>query len=269
MDLLSFFSSSDIISQIVIVILGLSTIVGVIESVGAMPSYFSKKLAKNRLTITIEVLKEMGINFNEERRFRLLRKIPTFFYKKPDLNTTIENLIKKHIKKGVFSVGKTRQLPLEGFVDLMSGSCNPEDANLIARCLSTHWANSSQGNYKFDFVATPKSGSPFIGYEFAKILDKKIVLHDCNEAKYHTKNPKYEQLSHIDSSFEIKSGMIALIVDDSTTGGRKVRELAKSLRALGCTVDHCLVAFAPQGKLAEEHLSSHQITLHSIVKRNE
>lgn len=268
LDLLKSLNSAAYLTEILLIVLGLSTIINVLEFSGFMPLFISKWLNRNKLALTTQVLEDLGVDFKKEKRFQLLRKLPSFINRQESLEDSINSLINKNLKKGSFSVGKTQQIAVRDFADLMSGSCDPEDAVLIARCLSTHWANETQGAVNFDFVATPKNGSPFIGYEFAKIFNKSIVLHDCNEVKYRTDDVKYKKLNRIDSAFEIKSGMVALIVDDSTTGGRKVRELAEDLRELGCTVEHCLVAFAPQGKSAKSNLALNQVKLHSIVERN-
>jgi hypothetical protein len=61
------------------------------------------------------------------------------------------------------------------------------------------------------------------------------------------------------------SGKTVLLVDDSTTGGSKMLDLAKALAAAGATVTDALVLFEPQGKGARERLRSSNIQLHSIV----
>lgn len=58
----------------------------------------------------------------------------------------------------------------------------------------------------------------------------------------------------------------ALIVDDSTTGGRMVCETVDDLRKYGYIVSECLVVFEPQNKDAKQKLSQKQVNLLSICK---
>lgn len=58
----------------------------------------------------------------------------------------------------------------------------------------------------------------------------------------------------------------ALIVDDSTTGGRMVVSTIDDLRKYGYNVSECLVVFEPQNKDARKKLSDKEVNLISIVK---
>jgi len=215
---------------------------------------------------TMDILGEMGIDFKKQRKANLYFRLRSHFSSEDENVKKIKEVINNFVKKGKFSVGKTYQLEVEQFADLMSGSCDPNNAIAIARCLSTHIKIKSEIS-DFDFVATPKNGSPIIGYEFAKIVNKPFIMHDCNETKYTTSNEEFSALSKFDSPIKLEKGKVGLIVDDSTTGGRKVMMLADDLRALGCVVSDCLVAFEPQGKKGGNLLTSAGIRLHSIVKR--
>ena len=62
------------------------------------------------------------------------------------------------------------------------------------------------------------------------------------------------------------TGKVVMLVDDSTTGGRKQIELAKKLRAAGAVVNVSLVLFEPRGKGARDKLSAEGITLHAIIE---
>lgn len=61
-------------------------------------------------------------------------------------------------------------------------------------------------------------------------------------------------------------GSKALIVDDSTTGGRMVLKVIEDLRKYGYDVSECLVVFEPQNKDARKKLSDQEVNLISIVK---
>lgn len=261
--------TNNLTGAIVLAILAIATLITVLDWCGFLPSCVSRFVFRHRINEIKSILKDMGVDFTEEKKNRLLNRLNLFFNDNKELTSEVKNIISRNLKKGRFDVGKTRIFQVNGYADLMSASCNPQEAKLIARCLSTFLAaqNSSLSNPGFDFVATPKSGSPIIGYELSNLINKPLILHDCNETKYRTTSEEHDALSRIDCYIEIKPGMIGLVVDDSTTGGRKVNSLVNDLRKLGCIVGDCLVVFEPQGKSGNNLLSSNGVRLHSILKR--
>ena len=66
-----------------------------------------------------------------------------------------------------------------------------------------------------------------------------------------------------------EKGCTALIVDDSTTGGRMVLSTIEDLRKYGYNVMDCLVVFEPQQKDARKKLSDQSVNLISIVKTHD
>ena len=64
-------------------------------------------------------------------------------------------------------------------------------------------------------------------------------------------------------------GSRALIVDDSTTGGRMVLSAVEDLRKYGYDVSECLVVFEPCQKDARKKLQQQGIQLLSICKTHE
>ena len=258
--------SDNFFVALALVVLAISTFLSILEWTGLMPSRISRRLFKNRMRETLEILGEMGVDFKKQRQSSFYFKLKSYFSNDDENAKKVKELINNFLKKGQFTVGKTRQLHVNEFADLMSGSCDPNCAISIARCLSTHIKMKNEIT-DFDFVVTPKSGSPIIGYEFAKLVGKPFVLHDCNETKYTTDDESLSLLSRFDSAIKLEQGKVGLIIDDSTTGGRKVLMLAEDLRRLGCVVSDCLVAFEPQGKQGGNLLTSSGIRLHSIIKR--
>ena len=59
---------------------------------------------------------------------------------------------------------------------------------------------------------------------------------------------------------------MALIVDDSATGGRKILEAINDLRANNYIVTDCLLLFEPTIKNVSQMLNDHGVQVHSIVK---
>ena len=114
-----------------------------------------------------------------------------------------------------------------------------------------------------DFIVTPKGGSPILGYEFSKLLEKPLLLHEIEERFLCEEN---DMRKNFDCSKKPPKGSRALIVDDSTTGGRMVISAIKDLKKYGYDVTECLVVFEPQAKDARRKLASEGVNLISIVK---
>lgn len=267
-------------NTIVLAILMISTIVFVLDVCGFLPNFISERLAKKRVISQKLILEEMGINFREENRSRIRSRITDFSSKKSiPLHETVSNLIslytykspKKFIvgkRQPIFRVGKRQTVLLPQFIDLMSASTDPNKSVLMAQILSSYIHNHP--SLTFDFIITPKNGTPILGYELAKLLQVPCVFHVDSQEKF-TCGDTHDEF-YIYSKFDVSSREIlskyskALIVDDSTTGGRKVRNLVSDLRSVRCEVNDCLVIFEPTAKEVRETLNQIGITLHSIEK---
>lgn len=155
----------------------------------------------------------------------------------------------------------------------MGATCKPENAIQAAQLLSSHWRNligaaGTQEIPDFDFVVAPKAGSPFIAYEFAKLHQKPLLLHN-EQPKFQSDDVDFAAL--FDAAYKPKAGARALMVDDSTTGGRKAVDTIQHLRDAGFTVSDFLVVFEPLtkkaiGRNAAATLSAVDVRLHSIIK---
>jgi adenine/guanine phosphoribosyltransferase-like PRPP-binding protein len=78
-------------------------------------------------------------------------------------------------------VGGTERVRAEQYIDLMGGTTNPATAEVFARHLESFLRRCilDQEVYpQFDFVVTPKAGSPILGYEFARHLGRPFALHN-------------------------------------------------------------------------------------------
>ena len=110
-------------------------------------------------------------------------------------------------------------------------------------------------NVDFDFVVTPKSGSPLLGYEFAKLVNKPFVLREQTE-----RLNRYQDPRSIFNCAEVpEKGSMALIVDDSTTGGTLLCDTVKDLRKYGYQVNTCLVVFEVKKKDARVRLKKENV----------
>lgn len=249
---------NDYIPNITITLLSIlsliSLIILVLEASGFLPRRFSKWLMRNKLATTIDVLEELGFKVIETRSM-----IQECVIEK--MKGRVEEKLDKFALNFDVEIGKsTNGNIFPQYIDLMSATVNERNAQDFARELFTY---QSKINLDYDFVVTSKGGSPILGYEFSKLCKKPFVLHNLEE-KFRPKDiseKKFDGLSK--KNKELKK---ALIVDDSTTGGRKVLEIIDDLKKYGYQVDACLVVFAPQGKEAKEKLEKKGVKLHSIVK---
>lgn len=259
-------------SWIVLTLLGISTVVFVCDAVGFLPKRLQNFLYRNRSAQTIEVLKDLGFEVDRVKRknraARIAEKRTADSLEQGAKKLTDSFMIKKRLK-----VGRVDAVQTNSFINLMGASCNPIRALEAAQLLSSLWRNKiSEFDEKtipdFDFVAAPKAGSPLIAYEFARLHKKPLVLHN--------ENPKFQSeefdfASLFDAEEQPEDGARAIIVDDSTTGGRKAAETIQHLRDSGYVVSDFLVVFEPLtkkdiGRNAAERLSAVGVTLHSIIK---
>jgi len=246
-------------NDIVIFILGISTIVLVLEAVGFLPLFLSRIINKNRLGTTIDVLNELGFDVKEKRK--IINKCQT-----QDSSDRIKDKLKNITINKEVEIGKSQNgYNFSEYIDLMGATTFKRNATDFARELNTY-KETLANKLEFDFIVTSKLGSPILGYEFANLLEVPFVLHS-EEEKFRLTKESEESSSKFDfGCLENKKLKKALIVDDSTTGGRKVINIIKDLKKYGFEVTDCLVVFAPQGKQAEEKLAKENVTLHSIVQ---
>lgn len=252
---------------IMIILLGISTIIQICDMCGFLPGWIRKKFRINKSQDTLEVLKELGINTNMYKRKNAIVGIPRD-YNQESIQKDVEKKLKELTIDKKVSVGKVRKTELNFYIDLIGHSCNQECAQAYARILTSYWADIVENSQDvkdpgIDFVVTPKGGSPILGYEFSKLMNKPLVLHE-EEARFDCE--KDDMRKWFDCAIIPPKGSKALIVDDSTTGGRMVLKVIEDLRKYGYDVSECLVVFEPQNKDARKKLSDQEVNLISIVK---
>lgn len=260
------------INEMVLLLLSISTLLTVAGGVGLLPSRVSKHLNRNKLAETLSVLNSLGINPDKYERINVSRSISAFV-KPNNIQGSLDELLKICTINEKVSVGKTEQVEVSKYIDVMSMSTNPEQAEQLARHLTSYWKFLLSTNQmtvaspQVDLIVTPKGGSPILGYEFAKIMDIPFALHVSDGKKFHTDDVGLYFNSVFDSNFKPQEGAIALIVDDSATGGRKVMKAIEALQKSNIKVTDCLVLFELTLKGVKGRLKETGVNLHSIVKR--
>lgn len=260
-------STDDPFILIVTIILSISTVVTVLDYVGFLPTFISRWLNRNKLSSTLDVLREMGIEGRKVRRRTISSLFQSFFNQDGLYSGTIKDLNAAKLSKKVL-VGSVNSAQSNGFIDLMGASTNPEMAERYAKRLITFWREKMNGdaelkNFEFSFIVTPKSGSPFIAYEMSKILHLPLLVHN-SKPKFETTPPSFS--AYFDSTFQPERDSIGLIVDDSTTGGAKAIKLIEDLKKFDLKATEFLVVFEPEIKAPRHVLEGKGISLHSIVK---
>jgi len=275
---LSIFDFSSIVGisgpeDVVLWLLSISSVVFILSKLGWLPDRIDRAINRNQRSEIKIALELLGVKEQEVRtKFRSL-KFRTSHDEK-SLRDGANDLVKAHTIDMKILVGSTHPAPQSSFVDLMGASTKANVALRLAALINTFIGTKLRDPQlknlsDFDYVATPKSGSPLIGYEFSKMTDKPLLLHSM-EPKYKNADGSPNSLAHFDLSFIPESGKSVLIVDDSSTGGRKIMKLVEDLRSLDLVVDHCVVIFEPQSKVeikqnARSRLSGLDVNLISIV----
>jgi orotate phosphoribosyltransferase len=257
---------NSITGNIVLILLAISSIIFIVESLGFLPKRWSDWLNRNKLSQTLRVLQEMGINVDNIRRKNIASGLPNY----PGTQSYKESVSREldSLASGEsVEIGHVAPVMFGTYIDLMGATTDEVVAQRFARHLSTYLRecidNNSIRTPDFDFVVCPKDGSPILSYEFAKIIKKPLALHSPN-LKFRAKNKFFK--SEFDTQTPPLENSKALVVDDSTTGGRKIVDIIESLRSYGYQVTDCLVVFEPQGKNAREKLKDIGVELHAIVR---
>lgn len=253
-------------NDIILWILAFATVISVLELNGFLPKFIARWFARNRLESTIKALQSLGVRVTHDEMAsnitpvnKLLdkAKIKELAYK-----TELRGMLSVDTFTGDVHIGATTHFHSLEFIDVIGSSTDPTRATKYARLLHTHAKIENIND--FDIIATPRSGSPILGYEFARLCQKPFVMDSPSKVTDASKTMGAHASLDFPKSLTLKN-KIVLIIDDSTTGGRKQVELANLLRAEGAKVEKSLVLFEPKGKGAREKLDANQIKLHSII----
>lgn len=213
----------------------------------------------------LHILKEFGIDIDRYKKQNTALSFPSSAGPE-DVVKSVRAELDKHKIDEPRTVGRQQTTTLQPYYDVIGTTCDPDSAEFFAMMLSSYWKHHSADpnivrNPEFDFVVTPKGGSPILGYEFAKVIEKPFVLHE-QSPRFRDNND--DMRKWFDCSEVPPKGKIALIVDDSTTGGTMVRKTIEHLREYGYAVHTCFVVFEPLVKDARSQLRQDNVQLVSI-----
>lgn len=254
-------------NSVILWLLSVATLIFILDVIGLLPPRVAKWLAKNRLDSTIRALQSLGVRVSWDGdkpspSTLLSRTVHSLLGKEPEYRSHLTAMLAQHTMATEVDVGQRRTFAAASFIDVIGNTTHPETARQYARILYTHL--HAEGLLDFDFVATPKDGAPLLGYEFAILAGKPFILGVCDKGR----DPTGKIRSHLILDYPLHMSLEAqrgILIDDSTTGGRKMVDLAKVLRAEGATITKAAVLFEPIGKGARKLLEENKIELNSIV----
>jgi orotate phosphoribosyltransferase len=172
-------------------------------------------------------------------------------------------LLKKFSIVTEVQIGQGNQAPFPYFIDLMSASVDVTVAEECATILSSYIRKSTLHKPPFDIIVGLKQGSPQIASQLGNMLRRPVAIFRGHDEYKHTPGSKRTDLL-FDGA--ISSGNRVLVVDDSTTGGRKVLDCVNAVRELNAIAETCLVLFEPLGKGSRQLLKENGIELHAVVR---
>lgn len=253
---------------VILVSSAISTVIMFLESLGFLPNKWIRFFNRKKTVVLLDVLKDLGIDYEKYQRSNLSISAPSSYENQDELKAIVSKKLKDITIKSSMSVGKHEMVNTEEYIDLIGATTCQQNAELYAKYLSTYWSiivkdKNKVIKPKFDFIVTPKGGSPILGYEFAKLMNKPFILYETENRVNNNKNIFMQRFNFAQ---EPDKGTVALIVDDSTTGGRMISELINDLKCSGYIVSECLVVFEPKLKKANFVLKELGVNLHSIVE---
>lgn len=263
---MSFTSIEDILTRSIFLLLAVSSLLLVIEAIGLLPSRISKWLARNKLSHSLAILKEMGIEPKEVRkaykRSRLRILIPFTSFPKE-----LDNLLTQADLHRPVKVGRTQLVPAKTFLDVMGHTTSPQYCGQAARVLAAFFREQGEAgkiDAEFDMVLGLKGGSPLLAYEFAKYVDRPLALHLA------TRKFESDRDNDPNAVFDVMAtsleGKQLLLVDDSATGGTMAVKAIEAARRCGAEVSDMLVLFVPSEKDPAQVLQNVGVSLHPVRK---
>lgn len=259
------------INTVILWMLAISSLFIVAEVLGFLPAKVSEKLNRNRLRETMRLLKEFGVDVDTPKRVNGVARLEQIPGK--DLSTRVTGRLADAKIEHPVEVGAAISVPGDHYIDLMGATADLRTAQMYARDLTAKWGELAGlggpvSETDIDFVVTPKGGSPLLGACFADALRKPLLLH--NETAKFRSNPEDPRALFDFRELPVQ-GSRGLIVDDSSTGGRKAERLIKDLLSCGWVVSDFLVVFEPQLKTVTNQNASARlrplgVALHSIVR---
>ena len=228
------------------------------------PQWLVKHFENRRRQEITSTLEEAGFGRDVRHRLRkeMIRAKLKDASRYPDLEDRCRLMLRQCLIREKHLVGRRHSASFPYFIDLQTGSVDPEVADECAIILSGYLAGLDDTPL-FDCVVGIKNGSPRIAMHFADRIEKGVALfRGKDEYKY---NASVRDPATLFDGRILKD-IRCLIVDDSTTGGRQVLQCVEAIGQCGGMVAGCLVLFEPIGKDARGKLAEKGVNLYSVIQ---
>lgn len=267
-------SVGDVINDIILILLAIATLLFVLEKLGFLPRFMRKLIAANRAAETLDVLRDLGVDVDRATRSNISASVSV-----PIGGENTEESVNRKLEHAKIDrkidVGDTVPVRENQYYDFMGLSTTPANASAMARDLASFWRRAVENKDirtpQIDFVVTPKTGSPILGYEFSKVIGRPFTMHNPKEKFRLIRSANGDCRAVFDVCIVPEQGATALLVDDSSTGGGKAIRAVEDLKKYGFKVTDMIVLFAPSSKKAESNdaksrLAEHSVSLHHVVE---
>lgn len=211
------------------------------------------------------ILVELGVGPSERRAiatgkaFERLNRVGT--YAESARRVRSIELLKRAGRPGSYQVGRRFAIELPYYLDVFSESLRPDYAEEAARVMLSHLRANFDSTDTFTAVAGIKAGSPLLAARVAELLSTPLLLHRNAEDAKPAGVGIHPRIDGV-----LSPGDQVLLVDDSSTGGRMVRECIETVSSLGASVTVVLVLFEPLGKDARKTIEGLGVKFVSVVQ---
>lgn len=250
----------------VLVIVAAYHLLHLLDQLLGWPHFLVKIVQKRRQREIAETLATLGISGSMQESLRIAIRAAQFA-RYNDPKDRCMKFLRSCTTPGNYVVGAVDAKAFSYFVDVMSECLTTDRSDECAYIMTSYLKAEKVSLTDMDFVVGIKGGSPTIAVSLAEKLGKPVALfRGKNQYKYNAAQKKATALF----DGKLLTGKIAVIVDDSTTGGRKAFDCIEALRAAGVIVKEFRVMFEPLGKNARQLLQEQQqVTLRAIVTMDE
>ncbi|GHU35791.1 hypothetical protein FACS1894172_18040 [Spirochaetia bacterium] len=235
---------SGAINNIILLILGVSTIRWVVAKIGIVPRY--KKFSflvydEYDSTVAYKLLEDIGFPVNETKnnisKFRLVKDINAL---DKLLCVCINNITKSD---DMNYYGHKTVVPTHYYIDTMGAAHNKDELEIMAKAILDLCGKRCR--QMPDFIITPKSGNPYLSYEIAR-QDSRIktiliksphegsFLRNRDEESMYINNEGVYQLINQFTNSKKERKLYGVAVDCNISGGTNLREAMEHFNETVC-----------------------------------
>lgn len=256
-------SIDDLFLIIVIILLGLESVLNVLDRIGFLPRSVEKRYAAREKRLILSTLDEVGL----VSRRPMIRQL-TDYWDIRDATSTLNiesdllELVRDNTREENVKVGLYTSIFLKYFIDLASLTSEPVETARLARLLGASIRDalsSLETSLHIDKIAA-SPGNPALAFAISSHLKRPLVLVDPKSAN--PSDPIHGKCGQ---------GDYIVVVHDVLLTGRRIADVVDALRTAGATVEHvfALIERTDARRIGEElptiTLGRKGIVLHTIM----